>query len=43
MTILVTGIGLVAPNGFGLEPYWQATLDGHSGLRILDRFDPARY
>jgi act minimal PKS chain-length factor (CLF/KS beta) len=42
-SIIITGIGVVAPNGLGLEPYWQATLDGTSGIGTVTRFDPARY
>ncbi|GAA0941748.1 ketosynthase chain-length factor [Nonomuraea longicatena] len=40
---VVTGLGVVAPNGLGLEAYWQATLAGRTGLRRLTRFDPDRY
>jgi act minimal PKS chain-length factor (CLF/KS beta) len=42
-SVVVTGIGLLAPNGFGLEPYWAATLEGRSGLGTLTRFDVSRY
>nr|WP_079046114.1 ketosynthase chain-length factor [Carbonactinospora thermoautotrophica] len=40
---VITGIGVVAPNGFGAEEYWQATLAGRSGIRPISRFDAARY
>jgi act minimal PKS chain-length factor (CLF/KS beta) len=40
---VVTGIGVVAPNGVGLADYWAATLEGRSGIRRLVRFDPSRY
>jgi act minimal PKS chain-length factor (CLF/KS beta) len=40
---VVTGISVAAPNGFGTEEYWQATLAGRSGLGRLTRFDPASY
>ncbi|MFI0349065.1 ketosynthase chain-length factor [Actinomadura sp. 9N407] len=36
---VVTGIGVVAPNGLGVEEYWAATLEGRSGIAPLGRFD----
>src|SRR6185295_10773010 len=39
----ITGIGVVAPNGIGTEPYWRATREGKSGIRRISRFDPAGY
>ncbi|MDX6349470.1 MAG: minimal chain-length factor beta [Streptomyces sp.] len=39
MTAVVTGIGVVAPNGLGTEAYWQATLAGRSGIGPISRFD----
>jgi act minimal PKS chain-length factor (CLF/KS beta) len=41
--VVVTGIGVVAPNGLGLERYWQATLEGTSGIDTITRFDASRY
>lgn len=40
---LVTGIGVAAPNGLGLEEYWRAVLDGRSGIAPLTRFDTSRH
>ncbi|GAA1859019.1 ketosynthase chain-length factor [Asanoa iriomotensis] len=40
---VVTGVGIVAPNGLGTEAYWSATLAGRSGIGPLTRFDPGRY
>ncbi|MFH9677335.1 ketosynthase chain-length factor [Streptomyces sp. NPDC017405] len=40
---VVTGIGVMAPNGAGGDEFWKATLEGHSGIGTLDRFDPSRY
>ncbi|GGL70665.1 actinorhodin polyketide putative beta-ketoacyl synthase 2 [Streptomyces fumigatiscleroticus] len=40
---LVTGIGLLAPNGTDPEEYWAATLEGRSGISTLSRFDVSRY
>ncbi|WP_406456016.1 ketosynthase chain-length factor [Streptomyces sp. NBC_00876] len=40
---VVTGIGVAAPNGLGLETYWQATLAGRRAIAPLTRFDPTPY
>lgn len=40
---VVTGIGVVAPNGFGATDYWTATCSGKSGIGRVTRFDPQRY
>ena len=37
---VITGVGPVAPTGVGADDYWQATLNGASGLRRISRFDP---
>jgi act minimal PKS chain-length factor (CLF/KS beta) len=40
---LVTGLGIVAPTGLGVERYWAATLEGRSGLAPISRFDTSGY
>jgi len=40
---VVTGLGVVAPNGLGVEAYWAATLRGESGIARITRFDPSGY
>ncbi|MCA2219204.1 ketosynthase chain-length factor [Jidongwangia harbinensis] len=42
-TAVVTGLGVLAPNGLGVADYWSATLAGRSGLGRLTRFDPSQY
>ncbi|HYS36137.1 MAG TPA: ketosynthase chain-length factor [Pseudonocardiaceae bacterium] len=42
MTV-ITGLGVVAPNGLGAKEFWAATLSGRSGIGELDRFDTAGY
>jgi act minimal PKS chain-length factor (CLF/KS beta) len=39
MTVVVTGIGMVTPVGFGPEPFWDAVLAGRGGIAEIDRFD----
>jgi act minimal PKS chain-length factor (CLF/KS beta) len=42
-SVVVTGLGVLAPNGMGAEEYWKATLQGRSGISRLSRYDPSRY
>ena len=42
-TVVVTGLGVAAPTGLGVEAYWPATLRGEDGIARLTRFDPAQY
>jgi 3-oxoacyl-[acyl-carrier-protein] synthase II len=41
--IVVTGLGLVTPNGIGTEPTWQSVLAGKSGVRSITAFDTQGY
>ena len=41
--VVVTGIGVVAPNGLGVTDYWTATCGGRSGIGRITRFDARRY
>ncbi|MET8142446.1 ketosynthase chain-length factor [Sphaerisporangium sp. NPDC005288] len=43
MSAVVTGIGVLAPNGLGTEEFWSRTLDGVSGIGPITRFDASRY
>ncbi|MFI0982663.1 ketosynthase chain-length factor [Streptomyces sp. NPDC021093] len=38
-----TGIGVVAPNGLGVEAWWNATLAGEHGIGPVTRFDASGY
>ncbi|WP_141579099.1 ketosynthase chain-length factor [Actinomadura sp. WMMA1423] len=40
---VVTGIGVLSPNGFGTAEYWDAACAGRSGIGRVTRFDPRRY
>lgn len=37
--VVITGLGVVAPNGIGKEDFWDACLAGRSGIRRITRFD----
>jgi beta-ketoacyl-acyl-carrier-protein synthase II len=37
--VVITGLGVVAPNGIGKENFWNACISGRSGIRRVTRFD----
>lgn len=37
--VVITGLGVIAPNGNGQEEFWQACVAGRSGVRQITRFD----
>ncbi|MGK5627230.1 ketosynthase chain-length factor [Streptomyces sp. URMC 123] len=39
--VVVTGIGVMAPNGLSTEEFWTSTLKGRGGIAELTRFDAA--
>lgn len=41
--VVVTGLGVIAPNGIGKDEFWQALVEGMSGIRRISRFDTAGF
>lgn len=41
--VVVTGLGVVSPNGLGTRDFWDATRSGKSGIGRITRFDPSQY
>ena len=37
--VVITGLGVVAPNGIGKDAFWNACLAGRSGIRPITQFD----
>jgi len=37
--VVITGIGILAPNGIGLEAFWESLLAGRSGIGPITLFD----
>src|SRR5436190_21348725 len=40
---VITGLGVVAPNGTGTEAWWEATKAGKSGIGRITHFDVTQY
>jgi len=41
--VVITGLGVIAPNGVGKRAYWDALKEGRSGIRRITRFDPSPF
>jgi 3-oxoacyl-[acyl-carrier-protein] synthase II len=41
--VVVTGLGAVAPNGIGIESFWQNITNGVSGVGPITRFDASKH
>ncbi|HEX4590854.1 MAG TPA: beta-ketoacyl-[acyl-carrier-protein] synthase family protein, partial [Gemmataceae bacterium] len=41
--VVITGLGVVAPNGVGKDAFWSACRDGKSGVGPIKTFDASRH
>jgi 3-oxoacyl-[acyl-carrier-protein] synthase II len=41
--VVVSGLGVVAPNGIGKEAFWSACLNGRSGVKPIRSFDASEH
>ena len=41
--VVVTGLGVVGPNGIGIETFWRNLTTGVSGIGPITRFDASRH
>ena len=41
--VVITGIGVVSPNGIGKENAWQGMSSGKSGVKLVDSFDVSMF
>ncbi len=39
--VVITGLGILAPNGIGKDAYWDALVNGRSGIKKITSFDPS--
>ncbi|MDH4274301.1 MAG: beta-ketoacyl-[acyl-carrier-protein] synthase family protein [Gammaproteobacteria bacterium] len=37
--VVVTGLGVIAPNGIGKHEFWNNSMNGRTGIHEIDRFD----
>jgi 3-oxoacyl-[acyl-carrier-protein] synthase II len=41
--VVITGLGIISPVGTGLEKFWTSMTTGVSGIKRINRFDPANF
>lgn len=41
--VVVTGIGIITPIGIGIDSFWEASINGQSGISTISRFNVERY
>jgi 3-oxoacyl-[acyl-carrier-protein] synthase II len=41
--VVITGMGVVAPNGIGIENFWDSLVHGRSAVRKITHFDASSY
>jgi 3-oxoacyl-[acyl-carrier-protein] synthase II len=41
--VVITGMGVVAPNGIGIEDFWDSLIHGRSGVGKITYFDASSY
>ena len=41
--VVVTGMGILAPNGIGLEAFWESLVAGRSGVGPITHFDASAF
>jgi len=41
--VVITGLGVIAPNGIGIDAFWNSLLSGQSGIGRITHFDASSY
>ena len=41
--VVITGLGILSPNGNGKDAYWNALINGRSGIQRITYFDPSDF
>ncbi len=41
--VVISGVGVMSCFGSGIDPLWEAMLEGRTGLKRIERFDPSGF
>jgi len=41
--VVITGMGVIAPNGIGIDNFWDSLVHGRSGIKRITHFDASTY
>jgi 3-oxoacyl-[acyl-carrier-protein] synthase II len=41
--VVITGIGVIAPSGIGINNFWESLIHGRSAIKRITRFDASAY
>ncbi len=41
--VVITGIGVIAPNGIGISDFWDSLIHGKSAIKMISYFDASSY
>lgn len=41
--VVITGLGVATPIGLGIDAFWESLLEGKSGIRRIEAFDPSGF
>lgn len=41
--VVITGMGVIAPNGIGIDDFWTSIVHGRSAVGRITRFDASSY
>src|SRR5215212_5506931 len=41
--VVISGVGVVAPNGIGKDAFWSACVNGRSGISRISAFDVSSF
>ena len=41
--VVISGVGVISALGNGIEPLWEAMLEGRTGLKRIERFNPSGF